>query len=93
MIHVPHFSQRCGSSAFVWRALLALRAALISTSCGTTSRDAPLTSTVRQSESPHTEVHRLAPTLASIHSSRGLPAIQMRLDAEGSSLKFPRLSP
>ena len=53
-------------------------------SFGYGSKVVPRTSTVRHSESPHTEQQRLLPTLASSHSSIGLPAIQMRFDAEGS---------
>ena len=65
----------------------ALRAALISRSCGIVSNVSPSTSTVRQSESPQTELHRLAPTSACTSSSNGFPAIQIRLDSDGCALK------
>lgn len=64
-----------------------MRAARTSILSGITSNVAPSTSTVRHSESPQTEVQRLAPTSASSHSSRGFPAIQIRLDSKGCALK------
>jgi hypothetical protein len=42
---------------------------------------------VRQSESPQTELRRLVPTSACTSSSNGFPAIQIRLDSEGCALK------
>lgn len=64
-----------------------MRAARTSILSGITSNVDPSTSTVRHSESPQTEVQRLARTSASSHSSRGFPAIQIRLDSEGCALK------
>ena len=58
----------------------AMSAAFMITASGMSSKTAPSTSIVRQGASPQTEQHLLLPTPAPIHSSIGLPAIQMRFD-------------
>ena len=62
-------------------------AAARKSSSGMDSKVVPPIATVRHSDVPHTEQHGLLPTVAPSHSSMGLPAIHMRLDAEGFALK------
>lgn len=81
------YVERAGSSIVTSNNVAeAARAALMMSLSGIASNVATPTSTVRQSDSPQTEQQRLLPALAPSHSSMGLPAIQMRLDSEGSVL-------
>jgi hypothetical protein len=65
----------------------AIIAALTIRSSGIASWVLSPSSIVRQGRSPQTLQHWLAPTRAPSHSSKGLPAIQMRLDSDGSARK------